>query len=57
MRAAGAPPIAASVDPLTVSRRLGHGSPTIAAGIFGDLFAKTDDPAGRVMEATFCRSG
>ena len=41
--------IAAGLDVLTISRRLGHGSPAITLGIYGHLF-KTDDRAADVME-------
>jgi integrase len=45
--------IASSVDILTISRRLGHSSPTITLGVYGHLIAGTDDRAGQVMEAAF----
>jgi integrase len=35
---------------LTISRRLGHGSPTITLGVYGHLFSNTDDEAARIME-------
>jgi integrase len=41
--------IAAGVDVLTISRRLGHGSPVITLGVYGHLF-KTDDRAADAME-------
>ena len=43
--------IASGVDVLTVSRRLGHGSPTITLGVYGHLFANTDEKAAAIMEA------
>jgi integrase len=48
--------IAASMDVLTISRRLGHGSPTITLGVYGHLFSNTDDRAAQVVEAAFRRT-
>lgn len=45
--------IAARMDVLTISRRLGHGSPTITLGVYGHLFSNTDDEAARLMERAF----
>jgi integrase len=45
--------IAAGVDVLTVSRRLGHGSPTITLSVYGHLFHNSDDRAATILEATF----
>jgi integrase len=45
--------IAAGVDILTVSRRLGHASPTITLSVYGHLIHGTDDRAAQVMEAAF----
>jgi integrase len=45
--------IAAGIDVLTISRRLGHASPTITLNIYGHLFSNTDDRAAQVMEAAF----
>jgi integrase len=42
--------IASRLDVLTISRRLGHGSPAITLGVYGHLF-KTDDRAAAIMEA------
>ena len=42
--------IASGLNVLTISRRLGHGSPAITLGIYGHLF-KTDDRAAAIMEA------
>jgi integrase len=47
--------IAAGLDVLTISRRLGHASPTITLGVYGHLFANTDDRAAEVMEALFLK--
>jgi integrase len=41
--------IASGLDVLTISRRLGHGSPAITLGIYGHLF-KPDDRAAQIME-------
>jgi integrase len=45
--------IAAGMDVLTISRRLGHGSPTITLGVYGHLFSNTDDEAARIIEKAF----
>src|SRR5262245_44482778 len=42
--------IAAGLDVLTISRRLGHGSPAITLNVYGHLF-KPDDRAAAIMEA------
>jgi integrase len=47
--------IAAGVDVLTISRRLGHASPAITLTVYGHLFANTDDKAAQVMETLFAR--
>ena len=44
--------IASGLDVLTISRRLGHGSPAITLKVYGHLF-KTDDRAAHIMEAAF----
>jgi integrase len=43
--------IASGVDLLTVSRRIGHGSPVVTLRIYGHLFEKTDTPAANAIEA------
>lgn len=48
--------IASGMDVLTISRRLGHSSPTITLGVYGHLFSNTDDRAVQVMEAAFARA-
>ena len=48
--------IAAGMDVLTISRRLGHASPTITLGVYGHLFSNTDDRAAEIVEAAFSRS-
>lgn len=45
--------IAAGLDVLTISRRLGHGSPAVTLRVYGHLFANTDDRAAQIMEAAF----
>jgi integrase len=45
--------IASGMDVLTISRRLGHGSPTITLGVYGHLFRNTDAQAVAVVEAAF----
>ena len=45
--------IASGMDVLTISRRLGHSSPTITLSVYGHLFANTDDRAVQVVEAAF----
>lgn len=45
--------IAAGIDVLTVSRRLGHGSPAITLTVYGHMFANTDDKAAAVAETAF----
>ena len=45
--------IASGMDVLTISRRLGHGSPTITLSVYGHLFSNSDDRAAQVVEAAF----
>jgi len=45
--------IASGVDILTVSRRLGHSSPTITLGVYGHLVHGTDDHAADIMDKAF----
>jgi integrase len=45
--------IAAGMDILTISRRLGHSSPTITLGVYGHLVSGTDDRAAAIMEQAF----
>lgn len=44
--------IASGLDVLTISRRLGHGSPAITLDVDGHLFSNTDERAAQVIEAT-----
>jgi integrase len=43
--------LAAGVDIVTVSRRLGHGSPAITLSVYAHLFGSTDVAAARAIEA------
>jgi integrase len=45
--------IAAGLDVLTVSRRIGHASPEITLRVYGHLFENTDARAAEIMEAAF----
>jgi integrase len=47
--------IAAGVDVLTISRRLGHASPTITLGVYGHLYPNADGKAEQAIEALFAR--
>lgn len=47
--------IAAGMDVVTISRRLGHASPTITLGVYGHLFSNTDDRAASIMQTAFSR--
>jgi integrase len=48
--------IAAGIDVLTISRRLGHGSPAITLGVYGHLFSNTDDRAAQAVEPVFAKA-
>ncbi len=43
--------IAAGLDVLTISRRLGHGSPVVTLTTYAHWFAKTDTAAADAIEA------
>jgi integrase len=43
--------IAAGADPVTVSRRLGHGSPVITMAIYAHLFDHSDEAAAKAIDA------
>jgi integrase len=47
--------IAAGLDVLTISRRIGHASPAITLNVYGHLFSDTDTRAADIMEATFAK--
>jgi integrase len=44
------------MDVLSISRRLGHGSPSITLNVYGHLFSNTDDRAAQLIEKTFSSS-
>jgi integrase len=48
--------IAAGVDIVTVSRRLGHASPTITLGVYAHLFGSTDTKAAEVVDKLFANA-
>ncbi|MGD0533586.1 MAG: tyrosine-type recombinase/integrase, partial [Methyloceanibacter sp.] len=43
--------IASGQDVVTVSRRLGHASPTITLSVYAHLFDKTDEGAATAIQA------
>lgn len=45
--------IASGMDALTISRRLGHGSPAITLTVYGHLMTGADAKAAEVMEQAF----
>jgi integrase len=45
--------IASGMDVLTISRRLGHGSPTVTLGVYGHLFTNSDERAAKALDAAF----
>jgi integrase len=45
--------IAAGLDVLTISRRIGHASPSITLDVYGHLFKNTDARAAEIVEAAF----
>jgi integrase len=47
--------IAAGLDVLTISRRIGHASAAITLNVYGHLFRNTDARAAEIMEATFAK--
>jgi integrase len=47
--------IAAGLDVLTVSRRIGHASAAITLDVYGHMFKNTDARAAEIMEAAFAR--
>ncbi len=48
--------IAQGLDVLAISRRLGHGSPTITLSVYGHLFANADDRAASAVETIFTKA-
>jgi len=49
--------IKGGVDIITVSRRLGHGSPKITLEVYGHLVTGADDRAAEIMDAAFGKIG
>ena len=45
--------IASGLDVLTISRRLGHGSPAITLSVYGHMFTNTDAKAAEITEGMF----
>jgi integrase len=43
--------IAGGADPVTVSRRLGHGSPVVTMAVYAHLFDRSDDAAAKTIDA------
>jgi integrase len=48
--------IAAGLDIITISRRLGHSKPSITLDVYGHLFPSTDGRAAEIMEASLTRT-
>lgn len=47
--------IAAGLDVLTISRRIGHASAAITLGVYGHMFGNTDARAAEIMETAFAK--
>jgi integrase len=47
--------IAAGLDVLTISRRIGHASPAITLNVYGHMFTNTDARAAEIIEKAFAR--
>ena len=47
--------IAAGLDVLTISRRIGHASPSVTLNVYGHMFKNTDVRAAEIIEAAFSR--
>jgi integrase len=47
--------IAAGIDVVTVSRRLGHASPALTLSTYSHLFTNTDDQAAKVIDAALSK--
>jgi integrase len=45
--------IASGMDVLTISRRLGHGSPSITLDVYSHLFKPTDRGAAAIFDQAF----
>ena len=48
--------IAAGLDVVVISRRLGHGSPHVTLRVYGHLFKRDDTAAARAIEAAMVRT-
>lgn len=48
--------IASGLDPVTVSRRLGHGDPSVTLKVYSHLFARTDEAAADAIDAMLAES-
>jgi integrase len=44
--------IASGLDVVTVSRRIGHGNPTVTLGVYSHLFGDTDERAASAVETS-----
>jgi integrase len=49
--------IASGLDILTISRRLGHGSPTVTLATYGHLMPNSGDRAAAALDAAFSSAG
>ena len=49
--------IASGTDPVTVSRRLGHGSPVVTMSVYAHLFDRTDEAAAQSIDTVLDVSG
>ncbi len=47
--------IAAGIDVVTVSRRLGHASPALTLSTYSHLFSNSDDKAAAVIDAVLSK--
>jgi integrase len=45
--------IASGADPVTVSRRLGHGSPVVTMSVYAHLFDRNDDDVAKAIDKLF----
>jgi integrase len=45
--------IASGADPVTVSRRLGHGSPVVTMAVYAHLFDRSDEAAAKAIDTLF----
>ena len=48
--------IAAGMDVISISRRLGHSKPSVTLNVYGHLFGTNDDRAASIMQAAFTRT-